>query len=73
MVFSLFASSSSFYGNNTKVPFAETDPVDHPISPYAATKKAGELVCHTYWHLHQLPVNGFMIIKNLVERAGKKA
>jgi len=47
----IFASSSSVYGNNPKVPFSETDPVDHPISPYAATKKAGELLCHTYAHL----------------------
>ena len=46
-----FASSSSVYGNNAKVPFAESDPVDHPISPYAATKKAGELLCHNYHHL----------------------
>jgi len=52
-----FASSSSVYGNNEKVPFAEDDPVDHPISPYAATKKSGELICHTYSHLHGLPVN----------------
>ena len=52
----LFASSSSVYGNNPKVPFAETDNVDHPISPYAATKKAGELICHAYHHLHGLPV-----------------
>ena len=52
----LFASSSSVYGNNSKVPFAEDDNVDHPISPYAATKKAAELICHTYWHLHRLPV-----------------
>ena len=51
-----FASSSSVYGNNPKVPFAETDNVDHPISPYAATKKAGELLCHTYWHIHRLPI-----------------
>jgi len=51
-----FASSSSVYGNNPKVPFAETDNVDHPISPYAATKKAGELLCHTYWHVHGLPI-----------------
>ncbi|MEW5795020.1 MAG: GDP-mannose 4,6-dehydratase [Candidatus Zixiibacteriota bacterium] len=48
----VFASSSSVYGNNTKVPFAESDPVDHPISPYAATKKAGELMAHTYHHLY---------------------
>jgi UDP-glucuronate 4-epimerase len=47
----VFGSSSSVYGNNAKVPFAEDDPVDHPVSPYAATKKAGELLCHTYHHL----------------------
>ncbi|MDP6060211.1 MAG: SDR family NAD(P)-dependent oxidoreductase [Pirellulaceae bacterium] len=52
----IFASSSSVYGNNKKVPFSERDPVDHPISPYAATKRSGELLCHTYWHLYQLPV-----------------
>jgi UDP-glucuronate 4-epimerase len=52
----IFASSSSVYGNNPKTPFAEEDRVDHPISPYAATKKAGELLCHTYWHIHKLPV-----------------
>ncbi len=47
----IFGSSSSVYGNNKKVPFAESDNVDFPISPYAATKKAGELLCHTYCHL----------------------
>ncbi len=47
----VFASSSSVYGNNKKVPFSENDNVDFPISPYAATKKAGELICHTYHHL----------------------
>jgi UDP-glucuronate 4-epimerase len=52
----LFGSSSSVYGNNEKVPFSEADPVDHPISPYAATKKAGELICHTYHHLFEVPV-----------------
>jgi len=52
----VFASSSSVYGNNPKVPFSETDRVDHPISPYAATKKAGELICHAYHHIHGLPV-----------------
>ncbi len=46
-----FGSSSSVYGNNDKLPFAESDPVDHPISPYAATKKAGEVLCHVYHHL----------------------
>jgi UDP-glucuronate 4-epimerase len=48
----LFASSSSVYGNNKKVPFSENDNVDFPISPYAATKKAGELLCHTYHNLY---------------------
>jgi UDP-glucuronate 4-epimerase len=52
----LFASSSSVYGNNPKVPFAETDCVDEPISPYAATKRAGELIAHSYWNLYKLPV-----------------
>jgi len=46
----IFGSSSSVYGGNTKVPFSEDDPVDRPVSPYAATKKAGELLCHTYAH-----------------------
>lgn len=50
----IFASSSSVYGNNKKVPFAESDAVDHPISPYAATKKAGELICHTYHNLEDI-------------------
>jgi UDP-glucuronate 4-epimerase len=53
----IFASSSSVYGNNKKVPFAETDNVDFPISPYAATKKAGELLCHTYHHLYKIDIN----------------
>ncbi|NLM36710.1 MAG: NAD-dependent epimerase/dehydratase family protein, partial [Firmicutes bacterium] len=52
----VFASSSSVYGNNKKVPFAEDDFVDHPISPYAATKRAGELLCHTYHHLYGMDV-----------------
>jgi len=53
----IFASSSSVYGNNRKVPFSEDDNVDFPISPYAATKKAGELMCHTYHHLHDIAIN----------------
>ncbi len=53
-----FASSSSVYGLNRKVPFAETDPVDHPVSLYAATKRANELMAHTYSHLYGLPVTG---------------
>ncbi len=52
----IFASSSSVYGNNEKVPFAESDAVDHPISPYAVTKKAGELLCYNYHHLYGLSV-----------------
>ena len=52
----VFASSSSVYGNNKKVPFSETDFVDHPISPYAATKRAGELICHTYHHLYGMDI-----------------
>ena len=52
----VFASSSSVYGNNEKVPFSEDDNVDFPISPYAATKKAGELIGHTYHHLYGLDV-----------------
>ena len=54
----LYASSSSVYGNNKKLPFSETDPVDTPISPYAATKKATELMAHVYSHIHGLPTTG---------------
>ncbi len=54
----VYASSSSVYGNNTKVPFAETDPVDTPISPYAASKKADELIAHVYSHIYKLPTTG---------------
>jgi UDP-glucuronate 4-epimerase len=52
----IFGSSSSVYGGNTKVPFSEDDPVDRPVSPYAATKKAGELLCHTYSHNYGMNV-----------------
>jgi UDP-glucuronate 4-epimerase len=48
----VFGSSSSVYGINAKVPFSEEDPIRQPISPYAATKAAGELLCHTYTHLY---------------------
>ncbi|MEK7181949.1 MAG: GDP-mannose 4,6-dehydratase [Patescibacteria group bacterium] len=54
----LYASSSSVYGNNKKVPFSESDSVDTPISPYAATKKATELMAHVYSHIHKLPTTG---------------
>lgn len=50
----VFASSSSVYGDRAEVPFRETDNVDHPVSPYAATKKAGELMCYTWHHLFGL-------------------
>lgn len=54
----VFASSSSVYGNSTKVPLAVTDNVDSPISLYAATKKANELMAHAYSHLYQIPTTG---------------
>ncbi|RJP67705.1 MAG: NAD-dependent epimerase [Comamonadaceae bacterium] len=54
----VYASSSSVYGGNTKMPFEETDAVDHPVSLYAATKKANELMAHTYSHLYGLPTTG---------------
>jgi UDP-glucuronate 4-epimerase len=54
----VYASSSSVYGGNTKLPFAEDDSVDHPVSLYAVTKKTNELMAHTYSHLYQLPTTG---------------
>src|SRR5690606_34164365 len=54
----VYASSSSVYGGNTKMPFSEHDNVDHPVSLYAATKKANELMAHTYSHLYGLPTTG---------------
>jgi len=51
-----FASSSSVYGGNTKIPFSESDPVNQPICPYAATKRAGELLCWTYAHLYGMDI-----------------
>jgi len=53
----IFASSSSVYGNNKKIPFCEDDNVDRPISPYAATKKMGELLCHAYHHIYELNIS----------------
>ncbi len=55
----IFASSSSVYGGNTKTPFSEKDIVDFPVSPYAATKKSGELICYTYHHLYNISVFAF--------------
>jgi UDP-glucuronate 4-epimerase len=54
----LFASSSSVYGANTKLPFSVQDNVDHPVSLYAASKKANELMAHAYSHLHRIPATG---------------
>jgi UDP-glucuronate 4-epimerase len=54
----VYASSSSVYGGNTKLPFSEQDTVDHPVSLYAATKKANELMAHTYSHLYGIPTTG---------------
>lgn len=57
----VFASSSSVYGANTKVPFSTRDNVDHPVSLYAATKKANELMAHSYSHLYRLPCTGLRL------------
>ena len=54
----VYASSSSVYGSNTKMPFSIHDQVNHPVSLYAATKKAGELMAHTYSHLYDMPTTG---------------
>ena len=54
----LFASSSTVYGTNAKVPFSEADPTDTPVSFYGATKKANEVMAHSYAHLHNLPMTG---------------
>ncbi|MBM3708023.1 MAG: NAD-dependent epimerase/dehydratase family protein [Actinobacteria bacterium] len=53
----IFASSSSVYGGNIKIPFSEKDIVDNPVSPYAATKKAAELICYTYFHLFHISIS----------------
>jgi len=54
----VFASSSSVYGANTHIPFSTQDPTDHPVSLYAATKKANELLAHSYSHLYRIPTTG---------------
>jgi len=61
----IYASSSSVYGNNTKLPFSVDDKTDHPISLYAATKKANELMAHSYSHLYRLPVTGLRFFYHL--------
>ena len=57
----IFASSSSVYGGNEKIPYSETDEVNHPISLYAATKKSNELIAHSYSHLFNLPCTGLRL------------
>ena len=54
----LYASSSSVYGGNVNIPYSEIDSVDHPVSIYAATKRANELFAHTYSHIYDLPITG---------------
>ena len=54
----IYASSSSVYGGNNKIPFEEIDPVDHPLSLYAATKRSNELIAHSYSHLYKIPCIG---------------
>jgi UDP-glucuronate 4-epimerase len=54
----IYASSSSVYGLNNKVPFSTEDTVDHPVSLYAATKKSNELMAHSYSHLYNIPTSG---------------
>jgi len=54
----VFASSSSVYGGNTKLPFSVSDPVEKPLSLYAATKRAGELISHAFAHVHRMPITG---------------
>lgn len=58
----VYASSSSVYGGNTKLPFSEQQGVDHPVSLYAATKKANELMAHSYSHLYSLPATGLRFL-----------
>ena len=64
----IFASSSSVYGNNEKIPFSEADNVDNPISPYAFTKKACELLNHTYHHLYQFDIINYRFFTVFGER-----
>ena len=61
----VYASSSSVYGGNAKMPFSEADSVDHPVSLYAASKKANELMAHTYSHLYAIPTTGVALLHGL--------
>ena len=57
----IYASSSSVYGGNIKLPYSENDPVDHPVSLYAATKKCNELLAHSYSHIYNIPITGLRL------------
>ena len=61
----VYASTSSVYGSNTKMPFSENDSANHPLSVYAASKKSNELMAHTYSHLYKLPTTGLEIFYSL--------
>ena len=61
----IYASSSSVYGGNKKIPFSENDGVNHPVSLYAATKRSNELMAHTYSHLYNLPTTGLRFFHSL--------
>ena len=67
----LIYSSSSVYGGNTKIPFSEEDSVDHPISLYAATKKANELMAHTYSNLFEIPSTGIRLFTVYGQQGGQ--
>ncbi|MEZ4551515.1 MAG: GDP-mannose 4,6-dehydratase [Desulfobacterales bacterium] len=67
----VFASSSSVYGANTRMPFSVHDNVDHPVSLYAATKKSNELMAHTYSHLYDLPCTGLGFLRCTVPGDGR--
>ena len=58
----MYTSSSSVYGGNEEMPFSESHNVDHPVSLYAATKKANELMAHSYSHLYDIPATGFKVL-----------
>ena len=67
----VYASSSSVYGGNTKLPLSEKDPVDHPVSLYAATKRANELIAHSYSHLYNLPSTGLRFLLYMAHGEGQ--
>ena len=64
----VYASTSSVYGANTKMPFSENDSANHPLSVYAASKKSNELMAHTYSYLYQLPTTGLRFFRGCINR-----